>query len=175
MYFASNLKILRKNNNMSQEELANILNYSFKNVSKWENGLSIPSYDVLVEISKLFNISINELMEEDLSKLNNVKYKSDIISNKNLNLQFQKEIFDFLYTTSTCFNHKIIKFINNNIIFENYIPSSKIMMILRKEIFDLNQLSFLIDYVMKQLVFNGLITYYELVKQDNIINIGYQI
>lgn len=175
MYFASNLKILRKNNNMSQDELADILNYSFKNISKWENNQSIPSYDVLLEISKVFNISVKSLMEEDLSELDSVKYKTTLLSNNFIYPRLQKEIFNFLYTSSTCYVHKIIKFYDNNLIFENFLPSKDIMILLKKEATSLDKLIFIIDSVIKQLKFNGLISYYEIKKEDNYIDIGYQI
>lgn len=175
MYFASNLKILRKNNNMSQDELADILNYSFKNISKWENNQSIPSYDVLLEISKVFNISVKSLMEEDLSELDSVKYKTTLLSNNFIYPRLQKEIFNFLYTSSTSYVHKIIKFYDNNLIFENFLPSKDIMILLKKEVTSLDKLIFIIDSVIKQLKFNGLISYYEIKKEDNYIDIGYQI
>lgn len=88
---------------MSQEELADILNYSFKNISKWENELAVPSYDILIEVAKIFNISVNELMEEDLSLRNINKFKTSLIDNKNLKFELQQEFFKFLYTTSTCY------------------------------------------------------------------------
>lgn len=161
---------------MSQEELADILNYSFKNISKWENELAIPSYDILTEVAKIFNISINELMEEDLSLRNINKFKTSLIDNKNLNFELQQEFFKFLYTTSTCYLHKKIIIKDNNLYFENYSFLNKLLVILRKEVFDLNKLEFICNFFLNQLRFNGLISFYEITKNvnGNFIDIGYQ-
>ena len=60
--FANNLVELRKMNKMTQLELADKLGYSDKNVSKWENGLAIPSADILVELSEYFGVTVDYLL-----------------------------------------------------------------------------------------------------------------
>lgn len=45
---------------MSQQELAEKLNVSNKTISKWECGNSIPDFETLVEIGKIFNVSLEE-------------------------------------------------------------------------------------------------------------------
>lgn len=62
--FANNLVELRKLNNLTQLELADKLGYSDKNISKWENGLAIPSADILLEMSRYFNVSVDYLLTE---------------------------------------------------------------------------------------------------------------
>lgn len=52
----------RKEKNMTQDDLANYLYVTRQLVSKWENGTGIPSIDVLIELTKLFSISIEELL-----------------------------------------------------------------------------------------------------------------
>ena len=61
---AKNLTALRKNNKLTQLELAKLLNYSDKAVSKWENGESVPSIDVLHRISKIYNVSLDYIVGE---------------------------------------------------------------------------------------------------------------
>ena len=52
----------RKNAGLSQEELAEKLYVTRQAVSKWENGTSVPSIDTLCQISKLFEISFEEIL-----------------------------------------------------------------------------------------------------------------
>lgn len=69
---AQNLVKLRKASNMSQSELAEKLSYSDKAVSKWERGESLPDIEILYEISKLYNVTIDELLSEEV-KINHTK------------------------------------------------------------------------------------------------------
>lgn len=54
----------RKQMHLTQEELAFKLNVSPQAVSKWENDLSIPDVTLLIALSDLFNISLDELIRE---------------------------------------------------------------------------------------------------------------
>ena len=53
---------LRTARGMSQEELAEQLQVSRQSVSKWETGASVPSLDKLVELARLFGITLDELV-----------------------------------------------------------------------------------------------------------------
>lgn len=57
------IKKLRKNNNLTQDELAKKLGVTYQAVSKWENGKSIPDIAILKTISTLFEVNIDELLE----------------------------------------------------------------------------------------------------------------
>ncbi|MCR5564220.1 MAG: helix-turn-helix domain-containing protein [Gammaproteobacteria bacterium] len=63
---AKNIIFYRKKNNMTQLDLANALSYSDKAVSKWERGVAIPDLIVLIRISELFNISLNDLIGDEI-------------------------------------------------------------------------------------------------------------
>ena len=56
------IKKIRKDNNLTQKELANKLNVTFQAVSKWETSKSTPDVDTLKRISDLYNIDINDLL-----------------------------------------------------------------------------------------------------------------
>ena len=56
------LQNLRKENNYTQEELADILGVSRQSVSKWEMGISLPSLIFLEPLSEILNCSIEELL-----------------------------------------------------------------------------------------------------------------
>ena len=76
-----NIKRFRKAKGLSQEEMAVKLNVVRQTVSKWENGLSVPDADVLLDIAQLLDVSVeqllgiapdnkNENLAEELAKLN---------------------------------------------------------------------------------------------------------
>ena len=55
----------RKLNKMTQEDLASKLNISAQAVSKWENDLSIPDLPILIELSDMFQVTLDELVRND--------------------------------------------------------------------------------------------------------------
>jgi len=61
------ISTLRKENGLTQKDLARELNISDKAVSRWETGMSSPSVDMLYRISKYFNISFNDLLTARVS------------------------------------------------------------------------------------------------------------
>ena len=62
---ANNLVKYRKLNNLTQYELAEKLSYSDKAVSKWERGESLPDIGILVEVAKLFGVTLDYLVKEE--------------------------------------------------------------------------------------------------------------
>ena len=67
-----NLKLLRKQHNLSQKETGNIFHASQNTVSQWENGTRKPSYDIIQEIADYFDVSVDYLLgrQEQLPELN---------------------------------------------------------------------------------------------------------
>lgn len=59
-----NLLILRKNAKLTQMELAERFNYSDKTISKWESGESMPSIEILYELAKFYNTTLDALTVE---------------------------------------------------------------------------------------------------------------
>lgn len=66
--FGKNLYNLRKSEGLSQKQLANELGVTDKSVSKWENEESYPSVFQLINLSKLFNIKIDDLFKSGKTK-----------------------------------------------------------------------------------------------------------
>ncbi len=56
------IKEIRKDNNLTQKELADKLGVTFQAVSKWENGKNIPDIAILKQISDMFNINIDDIL-----------------------------------------------------------------------------------------------------------------
>lgn len=57
------LVYLRKLKNYTQETLANELGISRQAISKWETGNSLPDLDILLKLSKLYDKTINQILE----------------------------------------------------------------------------------------------------------------
>ena len=70
---AENLKMLRKDNKLSQEKLAELLGVTPQSVSKWELGLSCPDIQLLPSIANVFKVSTDELLGiKQISSVNSV-------------------------------------------------------------------------------------------------------
>jgi transcriptional regulator with XRE-family HTH domain len=65
MEFHEKLQQLRKQNQLTQEQLAEQLYVSRTAVSKWESGKGYPNIESLKCISKLFSVTIDELLSSD--------------------------------------------------------------------------------------------------------------
>ncbi|UOQ45597.1 helix-turn-helix domain-containing protein [Halobacillus salinarum] len=65
MYFGEKLKSERKKKGWSQDELAEKLFVSRQSVSKWENGQNYPGIDIIIKVSDLFGVTIDELLRSD--------------------------------------------------------------------------------------------------------------
>mgnify|MGYP001031258142 FL=1 len=73
--FGNTLRTLRRKEDMTQAELAQKLDVTKSVISAYENGLRLPSYDILIHISRIFRVSTDYLLglerrqEIDLSGL----------------------------------------------------------------------------------------------------------
>lgn len=71
MSFGEKLQQLRKENGLSQEDLAHQLNVSRQAVSKWESQNSYPEMEKIILISELFQVSLDYLMKDNCEKQKN--------------------------------------------------------------------------------------------------------
>ena len=93
MKLSENLKKIRKENNLSQEDLAEKIGVSRQSVSKWESGSAYPEMDKMVQICNIFNLNIDDLLNQDIEEVNNTKQSKNALN---------KYINDFLnYITKT--------------------------------------------------------------------------
>ncbi len=60
--FSQNLKKYRIKNNLTQKELADKIDYSEKSIYKWESGVGMPSLTALTELSKIFDVKLDDLL-----------------------------------------------------------------------------------------------------------------
>jgi len=104
--FSENLKKIRKENNLSQEQLADELGVSRQAISKWESGAAYPEMDKIIALCNKFNVNIDDLLHKDIKetkgeeeskkKINNfiddfLKYITDTI-NLFSNMNFKSKI-----------------------------------------------------------------------------------
>ena len=59
---AKNLIKYRKESGLTQQELAEKLNYSDKSISKWERGEGVPDIYILKQIAELYNVTVNDII-----------------------------------------------------------------------------------------------------------------
>lgn len=91
MIFSEKLKLIRKSKGLTQEELADILDVSRQAVAKWESGQIYPDIGNLIQISNLFNVTVDYLvrdqecavscgpeMESDISSLIDFRLEANI-------------------------------------------------------------------------------------------------
>ncbi|MFP3375831.1 XRE family transcriptional regulator [Bacillus wiedmannii] len=65
MIFSERLKREREKRNWSQHDLAEKIHVSRQSVSKWETGKNYPSIEIIIHLSDLFGITIDELLRSD--------------------------------------------------------------------------------------------------------------
>ena len=78
MNFSEKLFELRKKECLSQEELAEKVGVSRQTISKWEMGQSTPEMEKLITLSKIFNLSMDELVGNDVFEEKENKLQEDI-------------------------------------------------------------------------------------------------
>ena len=123
MNFADTLRKLRKENNMTQEELAKFLNVSSQAISKWETSGGYPDVSLLPRISSFFGISIDELLgvselksEIHINAIHEMWERNNRIQNHEENIELLRQAIklfpgDFLQSSPNlcvnCFRHNM--------------------------------------------------------------------
>ena len=67
---------IRKENKMSQEQFAEVLNVTRQTVSNWENGNNYPDIETLIKISDKFNVSLDILLKGDKEMIKDINKKT---------------------------------------------------------------------------------------------------
>ena len=96
MRFCDKLPKLRKENNLSQEQLADRLGVSRQAISKWESGSSYPDMDKMIQICGVLNCTLEDLLDDGTIKGNG----KQVTNKNNLNTYFQ----DFLKFITKSYN-----------------------------------------------------------------------
>ena len=106
MNLAENLKKIRKDNHLSQEQLADKLGVSRQSVSKWEGGQAYPEMDKMLKLCEMFNLNIDELLNQDVKQVTDEKKAKNNI-NKYIDdfLDYISKVIDMF--SSMSFKEKI--------------------------------------------------------------------
>ncbi len=91
MKFSEKLTKLRKDNNLSQEALAEKLNMSRQAISKWESGNSYPDMSTMINICKVLNCTLEDLLDDDAIGTNSFEKNDKVNINK-----WMKDLLDFI-------------------------------------------------------------------------------
>lgn len=57
------LKELRREKELTQAELAEILGVSNRSISRWENGITMPDFDLLMELARYYDVEVMEILD----------------------------------------------------------------------------------------------------------------
>lgn len=105
-YFSKNLKYLREKRNLSQNKLADMIGVNQTTIARWEDDNRTPNLDNAIDVSKILNIPLPDLIGKDLkfnnannppNEENNENYKQ-LLKNKgleNITEEDAKKLIDF--------------------------------------------------------------------------------
>ncbi len=75
--FGDKLILLRKKKNISQKELAHLLNISVNNLPRYEKNDYLPKPEILLQLSKFFDVSIDYLLWDDQEIQERINFKDE--------------------------------------------------------------------------------------------------
>ena len=158
MNIGKHLKTLREKNNLTQEQLADKLFVSRSNVSKWERNISLPDAETLLELSKIFNVSVDDIL------LGNNKNDSSGVLNIYKQIEKQKNVMLIICVSSIIIIllfliYYFLSFYNSNKIFlvngygnESYFNNGIIIYTKEKEYLSLGKINSKKDILRMKLV-----------------------
>lgn len=115
---------LRKEHQLTQCELAEKLNLTDRAISKWETGICMPDIGTILELCKIFNISINDLFSGEIvdKKDYNEKSESNLLSiakemeKQNKKLMMYEKIIGIMSTVTFMVLIFVVSFVEMNTI-----------------------------------------------------------
>lgn len=116
MKFNENIRNLRKENDYSQEYLAEKLGVTRQTISKWENATAMPDLKKLTEIADFFEVSMDALLGMEFDTPTDKTQTSNANNENNYNAEYQKQYAEQLFSiayqnqyTQNIANHKALK------------------------------------------------------------------
>lgn len=77
MNLAASLVTLRKQHGLTQTELAEKVNVSRQAISRWEVGIAVPSTDNLIALSKIYGVSVDDILKGETTNVSQSSELSD--------------------------------------------------------------------------------------------------
>ena len=110
MNISERLFNLRKNKNLSQEELANILGVSRQTISKWETGESTPDFDKIIPLCEFYGITSDELLsgKKDIIEAKKEENRNSFARNMAIAIGLYIISVVFVVVADEIFNQEII-------------------------------------------------------------------
>ena len=113
MSFNEQLTKLRKRNNITQIELANLMNVKQYVISSWETGRSEPNISQIIKLSDIFKISTDYLLDRHIIITNSENEYNKVIENINKDIKddFTKDLIKILEDIPNNKKEKIINIV----------------------------------------------------------------
>ena len=113
MSFNDQLTKLRKRNNITQIELANLMNVKQYVISSWETGRSEPNISQIIKLSDIFKISTDYLLDRHIIITNSENEFNKVIENINKDIKddFTKDLIEILEDIPNNKKEKIINIV----------------------------------------------------------------
>ena len=102
MKFSEKLMNLRKSKGWSQDEFAQKINVTRQTVSKWELDQTVPNMNKLIEMSKLFEISLDELVNNVETSNSESTYKESSIEKNNKKISIRIFVLGIIIALILC-------------------------------------------------------------------------
>lgn len=158
-----NLLALRKRSKLTQLELAEKFNYSDKSISKWENGESLPSIEVLYNLCSFYGVTLDALTSEELppeEKATENKENKDFVFEKKYNTKLMITLLSvsaiWVAVSLAYIILKIAFNINLWMLFVWALPASALLVVIFNSIFNKYHLLFPILSVFLWLLISSL-------------------
>lgn len=89
MDFSEKITALRKNRNLTQEQLAEKLNVSRQSISKWESGQTTPDLEKVVALCEIFDVTTDYLLKP--SEIDILSMKTDMLEKQQEQMQIREK------------------------------------------------------------------------------------
>ncbi|MCI9143756.1 MAG: helix-turn-helix transcriptional regulator [Lachnospiraceae bacterium] len=86
------LKTLRSQKSITQAELAEVLGVSNRSVSRWENGTTMPDFDLIIELAKYYEVEVGEILDGERKDNMNSKTEETMLKIADYN-NVEREFF----------------------------------------------------------------------------------
>lgn len=97
--FAFNLKHIRQEKGLTQEQLGKLMNKDYSTIGKWENGTRSPIMEDVMKLSDILNVDIKDLIEKNFYSSNNKSFDDlELLFSKNKDIltEDDKEYIKFI-------------------------------------------------------------------------------
>lgn len=86
------LKKLRSQKSITQAELAEVLGVSNRSISRWENGITMPDFDLVIELAKYYEVEVGEILDGERKDTMDSKTEETMLKIANYN-NVEREFF----------------------------------------------------------------------------------